>query len=169
VRPFRLPVSDLLNRPGARRRDVVEGRLAEQLTVVDSSVPAGSPVVVDVVLEWVSEGILVTGTVSAPWAGVCRRCLGPVGGDLHVEVRELFETEPREGESYRLGHDQLDLEPLVREALALALPLVPLCGPECRGLCPTCGADLNAGDCDCAPAGPDLRWSALDALRVEDE
>jgi uncharacterized protein len=169
VRPFRLPIADLVNRPGARRHDMVEGRLAEQLTVVDCSVPAGSPVVVDVVLEWVSDGILATGTVSAPWVGVCRRCLGPVGGELKVDVRELFEPEPREGESYPLGHDQLDVEPLAREALALALPLAPLCEQDCRGLCPRCGADLNAGDCDCPPAGPDLRWSALDALRGEDE
>jgi uncharacterized protein len=165
MRPFRIPVADLVNRPGARRHDVVEGRLAEQLTVVDSSVPAGSPVVVDVVLEWVSDGMLATGTVSAPWVGACRRCLGPVGGQLDVEFRELFERDHRDGESYRLGHDQLDLEPLAREALALALPLAPLCRDDCRGLCVTCGADLNAGDCGCTAEASDPRWAALDELR----
>ncbi|HJV09433.1 MAG TPA: DUF177 domain-containing protein, partial [Acidimicrobiales bacterium] len=70
------------------------------------------------------------------------------------------------GESYRLGHDSVDLEPLVREALVLDLPLAPLCEEDCRGLCPTCGADLNLGDCDCPPAETDSRWAALDVLRL---
>ncbi len=81
-------------------------------------------------------------------------------------MQELFETTPRDGESYPLGHDKVDLEPLARESLILDLPLVPLCKDDCRGLCATCGKDLNTGDCDCAPAGADVRWAALDVLRL---
>ena len=167
MKPFVVNVADLVNRPGARRRERVEGRLAAPVKVVDSELRADVPVVVDVLLEWVSDGLLVTGTVEGAWEAPCRRCLNPARGDLRVEVQELFEADPRDGESYRLGHDFADLEPLAREALTLDLPLAPLCSEDCRGLCPTCGADLNLGDCDCPPPAADLRWAALDVLRSE--
>ena len=159
-------VADLVQRPGARRRERLEGRLGD-LRVVDSAVPPDAAVSVEALLEWVTEGVLASGSVSAPWLGDCRRCLGPVVGEVTVDFRELFEQRPREGESYRLGHDSIDMEPLVREALLLDLPLAPLCTPGCRGLCPTCGADLNLGLCGCPPPAADHRWSALDVLRSE--
>jgi uncharacterized protein len=169
MNPFVVNVADLLNRPGARRRERVEGRLAGPITVVDSAIRSDVPVVVDVLLEWVSDGLLATGTIDGAWEGPCRRCLGPVDGALHVDVQELFEATPRDGESYRLGHHTVDLEPLAREALTLDLPLAPLCSADCRGLCATCGADLNAGDCGCPPADADPRWAGLDALRLSAE
>ena len=164
MRPFRINVADLVQRPGARRREHLEGRVGD-LRVVDSAVPADAAVAVDALLEWVTEGLLARGSVSAPWVGDCRRCLGPVTGEVTVDFRELFEAQPREGESYRLGHDSIDMEPLIREALLLDLPLAPLCSPDCRGLCPTCGADLNLGPCGCPPATADPRWAALDVLK----
>ena len=164
MRPFVVNIADLVNRPGARRRERVQGRLAGPIVVVDTFVRTEVPVAVDVLLEWVSDGLLATGTVEGAWEAPCRRCLRPVQGDLRVDVQELFEPEPRDGESYRLGHDHIDLEPLAREALTLDLPLAPLCSADCRGLCPTCGADLNQGDCDCPPAQVDPRWAALDVL-----
>jgi uncharacterized protein len=166
MKPFVVNISDLVDKPGARRRERVEGRLAEPVTVVDSTLRNEVPVVVDALLEWVSDGLLATGTVEGAWEGPCRRCLTPVWGRLRTDVQELFESSPRDGESYRLGHDRVDLEPLARESLVLDLPLAPLCREDCRGLCPTCGADLNQGDCDCLPAEPDARWAALDVLRL---
>src|SRR5947209_13258260 len=166
MKPFVVNVADLLNRPGARRRERVSGRLTGTIRVVDSTLQPDVPVVVDSLLEWVSDGLLATGTVDGAWEGLCRRCLGPVRGELHVGFQELFEATPREGESYPLGHHTVDLEPLAREALTLALPLAPVCSEDCRGLCPTCGADLNQGDCGCPPAEADARWAALDALRL---
>ena len=164
MNPFSVPVSDLLHRPGARRREHLSAQLDGVAMVVSSRVPGGAAVVVDLVLEWVTDGLLATGTVTAPWVGECRRCLEPAGGDLQVEFRELFESTPREGESYRLGHDSVDLEPLVREAVTLDLPLAPLCRPDCRGLCSGCGADLNLGECSCHPEPADGRWAALSVL-----
>ncbi|MFN2607512.1 MAG: DUF177 domain-containing protein [Acidimicrobiales bacterium] len=165
-RPFLVNVADLVHRPGARRHEGVSGRI-DGLRVVDAAVPPGAPVTVDAVLEWVSDGVLASGTATAPWAGECRRCLRPVGGEVAVEFRELFEETPREGQSYPLRADHMDLEPLAREAILLDLPLAPLCAPDCHGLCPTCGMDLNAGACECGAPDPDPRWAALDALRVE--
>ncbi len=166
--PFGVNVADLVQRPGARRRERLRGRMGD-LRVVDSAVPADAEVDVDALLEWVTEGILASGSVRAPWVGDCRRCLGPVTGETTVDFRELFEAQPREGETYRLAGDHIDMEPLVREAVLLDLPLAPVCAPDCRGLCPTCGADLNLGDCGCPPPGRDLRWAALDVLRSESE
>ena len=167
MKPFVVPVADLLSRPGARRRERVEGRLAERVRVVDTEVRPEVPVVVDTLLEWVSDGLLATGTVEGGWRAPCRRCLKPAQGELEVDFQELFEAHPREGETYRLGHDTIDLEPLALEALTLDLPLAPLCTEDCRGLCPTCGADLNQDDCDCPPADADPRWAALDVLRTQ--
>ena len=166
MKPFVVNISDLVDKPGARRRERVEGQLAEPVTVVDSRLRTSVPVVVDAVLEWVLDGLLATGTVEGAWEGPCRRCLRPVQGALRSDVQELFESNPREGESYRLDHDRVDLEPLAREAMVLALPLAPLCQEDCLGLCPTCGADLNDGACDCPTAEPDVRWAALDVLRL---
>ena len=166
MKPFVVNIADLVNRPGARRRERVEGRLPGPVIVVDSMLRTEIPVVVDVLLDWVSDGLLATGTVEGAWEGPCRRCLKPVQGRLRADVQELFEANPREGETYRLGHDFIDLEPLAREALVLDLPLAPLCREDCRGLCPTCGADLNQGDCDCSPADVDPRWAALDVLKL---
>ncbi len=166
MKPFVVNVADLVTRPGARRRERVEGRLPGPVVVVDSTLRTEDPVVVDVLLEWVSDGLLATGTVVGAWEGPCRRCLQPVQGTLNADVQEMFESNPREGETYRLGHDFIDLELLAREALVLDLPLAPLCREDCRGLCPTCGADLNQGDCDCPPAEVDPRWAALDVLHL---
>lgn len=137
------------------------------LEVSTSQVPAGSMVDLDVSLEAVEGGIVVAGTVSAPWEGECRRCLTDVTGVVSSEVRELFVAEPEEGSAYPILGDHIDLEPLARETVVLALPLAPLCRPDCAGLCPTCGADLNAGPCPCPPATGDVRWAALDALRPD--
>ena len=169
MKPFVVNISDLVNKPGARRRERVEGRLVGPIVVVDSNLRTDLPVVVDSVLEWVSDGLLATGTVEGAWDAPCRRCLVPVQGTLRVDFQELFESTPRDGESYALGHDRVDLEPLARESLILDLPLAPVCSEDCKGLCPACGADLNTGDCGCPPAGADVRRAALDVLRLPAE
>jgi uncharacterized protein len=166
VGPFVLNVADLLRRRGARRHERLTASLAH-LHVVGTSVAPDAPVTVDVELESVSEGVLATGTVTAPWSSECRRCLARVAGEAHGAYQELFEVDAREGETYPLRHEHMDLEPLARETLLLELPLAPLCRPECRGLCPTCGVDRNETECDCVPAARDPRWDALDALRDE--
>jgi uncharacterized protein len=138
--------------------------------VLSASVPEGADVDVSVEISSYPGGVMASGTVSAPWKGECRRCGGPVGGRLVVGVRERFEAGRDaggvggDGDAYELHDDIVDLEPLARDAVLLELPLAPLCTDACRGLCPRCGADLNAGDCGC-PTDVDPRWSALDRLR----
>jgi uncharacterized protein len=161
---FRIPVADLLRRPGASRAVRVAAPLAD-VRGPGAEIPADRPIAVDLTFERVPEGLVVRGTITTRWDAACSRCLVPVGGDLEVGVAELYEREPLEGETYRLSDDDVvDLEPLIRDALLLELPAVPLCRPDCLGLCPRCGIDRNTSECDCADAEPDPRWAALRSL-----
>lgn len=99
----------------------------------------------------------------------CRRCLTDTTVHVKDEAQIIFAEEgTEEAEEPDVfivdpHASELDLRPALREEWLLSAPTFALCREECRGLCPTCGADLNAGQCDCAPAGDarDARWDAL--------
>jgi len=162
---LRIPLAAALRHPGNSRPVTAAVGLAG-LSGVAAEIPPSSPVDVDLVLERVPEGIVVRGTLAADWTAACSRCLEPVTGRVSVHVDELFEAVPLEGETYLLEDDVIDLEPMVRDALLLELPLAPLCRDDCAGLCPTCGANRNDEPCDCAEAEPDPRWAALRSLEI---
>jgi DUF177 domain-containing protein len=161
--PFVVHAARLRRALGTTQTVACSGPIAD-LAVTGTAVPEGAPTTVDATLEAVFGGVTVVGVVRAPWAGACRRCLAPISGSVRVAVRELY-TEGGDGEeTYPLHGDDVDLEPLARDAVLLELPVAPLCRPDCKGLCPSCGADWNEGPCSCEPAR-DPRWSALDVLR----
>ena len=172
--PFVVHVARLRRVPGTRWHEVREGPFDPEGVLrpssdADSAVPAGASARSDVVLEAFDGGVMVTGTVVAPWEGLCRRCAVAVGGELVVPVRERFVSEPSSGEpeddeAYPMVDDDLDLGPMVRDTIIMALPLAPLCRATCQGLCPYCGADRNEEPCRCV-APRDLRWANLDVLR----
>jgi uncharacterized protein len=169
-RPLLVGVTDLLRRLGTRR-PVQRSVGLDDLAISTASVTPGADVVVDLELESISNGVSATGTVTVPWTGACRRCLEPVTGTAVTEVQEIFDRHPVEGETYPFAGDVIDLEPLVRDAALLALPLAPLCETGCRGPEPDAfpatveGEDEGDGT-DQEPAG-DPRWAALDQLRFE--
>jgi uncharacterized protein len=120
------------------------------LGVAMVNVPEGAELGLDVCLEGVSEGVLVTATVRAPLVGECARCLEVFTASIDVRFTELFAGDASEDDAdgYLLVGDLLDLEPALRDALVLELPLAPLCADDCPGLCPECGvrlADAGAG------------------------
>jgi uncharacterized protein len=121
----------------------------DDLSCLGSVIPPSNRV--DISLELVAEGatILVDGALSAEWVGTCRRCLVEVGGLLTVPVHEMYRQDADDGLVYPITGGIIDLEPLVRDMLLTSLPLAPLCGEGCKGLCPGCGADLNHEDCAC--------------------
>ncbi len=162
--PFVVGIGALRNAADARRAERRAGVIPD-LKVSGSAVPEGGEVVVDVVIELVPGAAIARGTVGAPWAGECRRCLGDAHGTVRAEVWEVFEEQHDPEQTYPLHGDQLDLEPMARDAVLLELPLAPLCKLECQGLCPTCGVDRNVGHCECEPGTGDPRWAALDVLR----
>ncbi len=166
--PLVLNTRELSRRPGSMR--VVQRRVPApaHLAVELARVPEGEPVELDLRLEAVVEGVLVSGAVAAPVRGECGRCLDPVETTLTVEVQELFaypdsatDDTADADEVRRLVGDLLDLEPVVRDALVLALPLAPLCRDDCRGLCPTCGSRWDDLPADHAHETFDPRWAAL--------
>jgi uncharacterized protein len=114
------------------------------------SVPEGADLELEVKLERVTEGVLVTATVRAPLVAECARCLDMFASEIEVRITELFthDADGADADGYVLDGDLLDLEPALRDALVLELPLAPLCADDCPGLCPDCGvrlADAGAG------------------------
>lgn len=131
-------------------------------------IAAGAPLDLDFRLESVSEGVLVTGTISATIEGECGRCLDPVTEELVVDVVELFaypdsttDATTERDEVHRLVGTRLDLEPVVRDGIVLGLPGTVLCRADCLGLCPDCGQRLDDLPTGHAQDTIDPRWAAL--------
>jgi uncharacterized protein len=134
------------------------------------AVPAGTPVTLDVRLESVMEGVLVSGSVQARVDAECGRCLDPLTTSLEVPVQELFAyvPEPAADDDVRLvDGDFIDLEPVLRDAVVLSLPVNPVCDIDCAGLCVGCGAKLAELPADHAHDAPDPRWAALSSLSID--
>ena len=128
----------------------------------------GAPVHLALRLESVMEGVLVTGEVDVPVVGSCARCLEPLEDTLELDVQELFayagsttEATSEEDEVRRLDGDFLDLEPVVRDAVVLSLPLAPVCDQDCQGLCVDCGQRLDDLPPDHTHEVIDPRWAGL--------
>ena len=169
--PLVLDTRELGRRAGSMRhvRRTVPAPAGWELELV--GVPAGSDVRLDVRLEAVMDGVLVTGTVGADVRAECGRCLEPLETEVEVEVQELFayDSAPDSDDLATLVGDFIDLEPVARDLVVLGLPLNPVCREDCAGLCAGCGEPL-AG----LPAGhghddTDPRWAALAALDTEPE
>jgi len=166
--PFVLDVRRLERQPGSmrtdRRRVPAPAGLSQDLV----GVPEGAPLDLDLRLESATEGVLMTGTVTTAIAGECGRCLEPVTDDFGVDVIELFaypgsataETTD-EDEVDRIVDDLIDVEPVVRDAVVLGLPMTPLCRPDCAGLCSSCGQRLDDLPADHVHDMLDPRWAAL--------
>lgn len=122
------------------------------------------------------EGMRLRGHLHGEIAPACARCLEPIAMAVDRDVDLLYQPESVIGESGEVEIHHADTEvgffegpgvdvaDVAREQLVLALPMQPLCRPDCKGLCPQCGANLNQGRCACAPVA-DERWSKLKALR----
>jgi DUF177 domain-containing protein len=145
---------------------------------------------VDARLEKIERRVLVEGHAKAELSVPCGRCLAPVPLDVpvdfemtlvpadeygaeplggrerdHAPVSGSFEAQEAEEDVYR--GKVIDLDPLVREQLLLALPGYPVCREGCKGLCPVCGANLNERDCGCERKPPDPRWAKLKDLKLQ--
>ena len=179
-----LDTRELGRRPGSQRTVTLAAEAPAELGIEILGVPEGSEVSFDLRLEAVMEGVLVSGTASADLEGECARCLEPIEDNLTIDVQELFlYDDSRDGHGVSQGEaevdeetdvrrtegDLIDLEPLLRDAVVLALPFQPLCRDDCPGLCVECGARL-ADDPDHQHEEPvDPRWAALQNITEPDE
>lgn len=173
--PFVLDTHELGRRPGTMRRVSRTVPAPEDLGTAVIGVPTGSDLDLDLRLEAVMEGILVSGTVRGRTVGECVRCLDEVSGEIEVDLQELYvyperaqvavEDGDEEEDLRELEGDLVDIEPALRDTVVPALPFRPVCSPECPGLCPECGARLadpeNAGH---QHEVADPRWAALTTL-----
>lgn len=158
--PFTIGVHDLMHRPGEHREKELDIVLPERLGEGLVAVQAGEKLHLDLRLESLGDGILVSAEVDALATGECGRCLEPVELELEVEFQELFAYSLDEAFDYEVHDDHVDLEPLIRDAVVLALPFQPVCRPDCAGLDPETGEHL-AEPLDGPAPELDPRWAAL--------
>ncbi len=171
--PLVLDTRELHRRPGAMATVSRTVDAPEDLGTEVAGVPAGAPIALDLRLESVMEGVLVSGTVTARAVGACVRCLDEVTIPVDVELQELFAYVERVAHSDEVGSDDddlreldgdlADLEPALRDAVVPALPFQPVCRVDCPGLCSECGARL-ADDPTHHHETTDPRWAALAGL-----
>lgn len=162
--PLRVNAAELLRRPGSEKDVALEVCVAD-LGIHDQRLRGDDLVKVALHLESLTDGIVVRGVIEAPWHGTCRRCATVATGLVHAEVHELYQHVVTDPDAFELVGDQLDLAPMVGEVVVLDAPASPLCRPDCKGLCPTCGIDRNTESCTCSTDVTDPRWGALDQLR----
>ncbi|MCA0253762.1 MAG: DUF177 domain-containing protein [Actinobacteria bacterium] len=142
----------------------------EGIGIAMIGVPPGSAIDLDLTLEAVVEGVLVTGTAEVSLGGQCARCLEPISDTAEVDLQELYLFPGKElddDEASRIEEELIDLEPLLRDAVVLELPFTPLCRPDCAGLCPTCGANLNRDPGHGHAEATDARWAGLAAWQQD--
>ena len=162
--PWVIPVRDLTRGAGVQRELTAEWRAPAGVSTPLLGIPEGDPVELDLRLESVHEGVLVTGTADATLKGECGRCLRPLHEGITVDLQELYLTGASEddaGEQPLVVRETVDLEPVFRDAVVIALPFQPLCRPDCEGLCADCGIRLEDAPEGHAHERVDPRWAAL--------
>lgn len=166
--PLVFDVSRLGRRPGSMQMVQQTVPSPSRIGLDLIAIERGAPLDLDLRLESVSEGVLVSGTVHGPTRGECSRCLGPVTGDVDITLTELFAypdslTETT-SESDEVGHvvdHTVDLEQPIVDTVGLALPFAPMCMPDCPGLCPQCGVALASAEPEHHHDQIDPRWAKL--------
>ncbi len=163
---------ELSRRAGSQREVTFMAPAPQNLGIDVIGVPEGDPIQFDLRLESVVEGVLVTGTARGRLVGECARCLVDIEDEFLADVQELYvypESEAEPDEASRMEGDLIDLEPVLRDQVVLALPFQPLCTDDCPGLCPECGVRLADDPGHDHGAAGDPRWAALSGLLPQDE
>lgn len=158
-----VPVMELLRRPGSHRTLSVQVDF-DGLATSDAAV--SGPVDLQIRLESVVGGLEATGNLSAGWEGSCRRCLASISQTVQQELREMFASAPADDDDvYPIHQGEVDLTPMVRDSLVLALPIAPLCSEDCAGPAPD-AYPMTPPEAASGEHPKDPRWAALDALRT---
>ena len=167
--PYVVNVRDLVHRPGEMRERELDFGVPDKLGEGAASVAAGEQLHLGLRLEGLHDGVLVTGEVDTVAHAECVRCLDPVEIDVEVDFQELFAYSATEAFDFVVRDDQLDLEPVVRDAVVLSLPFQPVCRPDCPGLDPVTGERLPDGYERPVEQELDPRWAALEGFRADSD
>lgn len=181
--PFRFNAHDLPRRAGEMREYSIDIPAPERIGIDVIAVLAGEEIHLDMRLESVTQGVLVSGQLSAIADGECMRCLEPLDFDIERRIQELYRYAPEKAhtkaerkrvreeeddldleEELMMDGDFIDLEAPIRDAIVLSLPINPLCTPDCPGLCPECGVKWTNLPAEHAHTARDARWSGLAGL-----
>ena len=172
--PLVVDTHELGRRPGTERTVTLTIAAPADLGSAVFGVPEGSDIAIELRLEAVMDGVLATGTASAQATGECVRCLDELDENLVVDFQELYlyDSAGKKGagqeeageDDLSLEDDLLDLEPVLRDAVVLALPFKPVCDPECPGLCAECGARLAEDPDHTHGEAIDPRWAKLSQM-----
>ena len=180
---YHLNTHELPRRAGEMKEYQLDLIAPEDVGVPLIGVQVGDIIEVDARLEAVTEGILLSAEIYAVATGECIRCLDPVELEIDRTIQELYlyeddgskkkghqkkaapvEDDLEEDDLLYLDGVMMDLEPPIRDAIVLDLPVNPLCDPECLGLCPDCGQKWASLPDDHAHEVIDARWAGLDGL-----
>ena len=173
--PLVIDVSRLGRRPGSMItvNQTVSSPIRIGLDLI--AIEPGAEMDLDLRFEAVSEGVLVSGTVYAPTRGECSRCLGPITGDVEIDLTELFaypdsitESTTESEDVGRVLDQTVDLAQPIVDAVGLVLPFVPVCAEDCPGLCAQCGVALATAEADHHHEMIDPRWAKLVEMRTPD-
>lgn len=157
-------------RSGDEARERVEIELEPLLLAGQSYQPQPNPTPAELRVTRASSGTVLQLAFDVSLAGPCFRCLQDAELALELRLREYQATEPEgdEEQTEYLEDERVDLSAWANGAIALALPDKILCRPDCAGLCPVCGKDLNSEPHEHVEERIDPRWAALEALRESD-
>jgi uncharacterized protein len=166
--PYALRVRDLAHRPGEMREHSLDVEVPDAMGAGLIGVRQGAELHIDVKLEGLHEGVLVSGHASVDATGECSRCLIDISEPIEVDFAELFAYDASEDFDFFVRDDHVDTEQVVRDAVVLSLPFQPVCRPDCPGLDPVTGERL--ADLGEQPARQvlDPRWAALSAIELDD-
>lgn len=168
IRPFIIDTRDLGRRAGMMQETSLTFESPESFGTDFIQVPPGENISIDLRLECVIDGILASGVARTVAKSECVRCLEPLEIDVSADFQDMYSYEPMGEETFQMDGDLLDLEPAIRDALVLALPLSPHCSEDCLGLCPVCGFEMKL-DPSHGHDHVDPRWQALSGLLQDKE
>ena len=159
--PFVVPVVALMHKPGTSQTLTADIPAPTHYGEAVCVVGQGEPLSLNLLLESVHEGILVTGGVETRGRADCVRCLDPITVPISAHIQELFAYLPDEAYDYVVVQDTIDLDQVVRDQVVVELPFQPVCSPDCPGLDPATGVKRDAGSDTIESAPIDSRWAKL--------
>ena len=161
-------VKDLVHKAGEMRELTLDVVAPEKYGEAMAIVPEGSELTIDLRLEGLHEGILVTAEVTTQAEAECVRCLDPFTTELQVDFQELFAYSSTDSDSYTVVNDSVDLGSIMRDAIVLELPFQPVCKAECYGLDPATGEKRTTAPDESSADEIDPRWQELSKLLESD-
>ena len=176
ARALRINIVELLRHAGSERRVQHEISAADlNCELVPGQSEISGMVAIDVTAVSATDDVSVSGSVSIPWSGECRRCLKPISGVHTVDFDERFaparnrnQNSSTDGDVSIVDGDQIDLLEPIRETVMIETPMSVLCSETCEGICDVCGTDRNKGSCECVVVVRDERWAALDDFKIDE-